>query len=592
MSRKTTEELLEESTDSETEIENDDDDGEVVSEPEDQCIMRDKVDGDEVESSSEDDPDNLSEIEISDKYVTSTGRVYVSKPPRISRRAAQNIVKEREGLRSEGKVATIIESFEKFFTPEIVDSIIKYSNEEAIRQKVPGTSRLEFLAYIGLLIFMGKESDSKTAVTDLWSNISGRFMSFKVFMKDKPGKYDILIRMLTDSKSRYVMSMEPYAGKNKNAAQQTNSATAVVKRLVHPINNSGRNVTTDRYYTSVDLAEDLWNNHKLTLVGTLQANRKHIPQELKEVSGRELYSSKFAFSDPDTGSVPITIVSYIPREKPKRNLLMLSTQHYDDAIGAPSDPKKKTVINLYYNDTKGAALNGYTTFILNFPDWNKKKPNQRRLYPQELGLKLITPYIEARARNVTGLQKCVISAMEGILKRKIKQTSGAKKFMVPRTPCKDAFCVPFKFVIPILFFQFNSTSVTGIATAAVMEVATAAVTEVPTAAMMEAAAVAVTEVPTAAMIEATTAAVTEVATAAVTEVATAAMTEATITTIAVVITTGIEVAISVVLHGLCVRFQFVEYGEVQYSLCRRRSVVFVPPCYKNIRCFHSHVFKF
>lgn len=74
-----------------------------------------------------------------------------------------------------------------------------------------------------------------------------------------------------------------------------------------------------------------------------------------------------------------------------------------------------------------AALNGYTTFILNFPDWNKKKPNQRRLCLQELGLKLITPYIEERTRNVTGLQKCVISAMEGILKRKIKQTSGAKE---------------------------------------------------------------------------------------------------------------------------------------------------------------------
>ncbi|KAJ4425420.1 hypothetical protein ANN_28035 [Periplaneta americana] len=296
-----------------------------------------------------------------------------------------------------------------------------------------------------------------TVVDEMLSLFRGR-CPFKVFMKDKPGKYGILTRMLRDSKSRYVISMEPYAGKNKNAAQQTNSATAVVKCLVHPINNSGRNVTTYRYYTSVDLAEDLWNNHKLTLVGTLPANRKHIPQELKEVSGRELYSSKFAFSDPDTGSVPTTIVSYIPREKPKRNLLMLSTQHYDDAIGAPSDPKKKTVINLYYNDTKGgvdtvdqmvckystkratrrwpvsifytlvdiAALNGYTTFILNFPDWNKKKPNQRRLYLQELGLKLITPYAEERARNVIGLQKCVISAMEGILKRKIKQTSGAK----------------------------------------------------------------------------------------------------------------------------------------------------------------------
>ncbi|KAJ4434967.1 hypothetical protein ANN_23539 [Periplaneta americana] len=337
MSRKTTEELLEESTDSETEIENDDD-GEVVSEPEDQCIMCDKVDGDEVESSSEDDPDNLSEIEISDKYITSTGRVYVSKPPRISRRAAQNIVKEREGLRNE------------------------------------------------------------------------------------------------DSKSRYVISMEPYAGKNKNAAQQTNSATAVVKRLVHPINNSGRNVTTDR-----QIGNTFLKNSKKFL------EENYIPVNLLSVI---LILEVFQLQ-----------LFHIPREKPKRNLLMLSIQHYDDAIGAPSDPKKKTVINLYYNDTKDgvdtvdqmvrkystkratrrwpvsifytlldiAALNGYTTFILNFPDWNKKKPNQRRLHLQELGLKLITPYIEERARNVTGLQKCVISAMEGILKRKIKQTSEAKE---------------------------------------------------------------------------------------------------------------------------------------------------------------------
>ncbi|KAJ4432564.1 hypothetical protein ANN_21187 [Periplaneta americana] len=438
MSRKTTEELLEEPTDSETEIEHDDDDDdddgddgddgdddddEVVSEPEDQCIMRDKVDEDEVESSSEDDPDNLSEIEISDKYFTSTGRVYVSKPPRISRRAAQNIVKEREGLRSEGKVATIIESFEKFFTPEIVDSIIKYSNEEAIRQKVPGTSRLGFLAYRGLLIFMGKESDSKTAVTDLWSNISGRFVYTATMSRTRFQQLTKIIRF--DDKT------------TRNERREFDKFAAM-REVFDKMNSVLPKCYSAGMHTVVDEMLSLFRG------------RCPFKVFMKDKPGNH---------DPDTGSVPITILSYIPCEKPKRNLFMLSTPHYDDAIGAPSDPKKKTVINLYYNDTKGgvdtvdlmvckystkksyqkmasvyflhtydiAALNGYTTFILNFPDWNKKKPNQRRLCLQELGLKLITPYIEERARNVTGLQKCVISAMEGILKRKIKQTSGAKR---------------------------------------------------------------------------------------------------------------------------------------------------------------------
>ncbi|KOC59109.1 hypothetical protein WH47_10935 [Habropoda laboriosa] len=35
---------------------------------------------------------------------------------------------------------------------------------------------------------------------------------FKIFMKDKSAKYGILIRMLTDSKRRYILNMEVYCG--------------------------------------------------------------------------------------------------------------------------------------------------------------------------------------------------------------------------------------------------------------------------------------------------------------------------------------------------------------------------------------------
>ncbi|KAJ4430773.1 hypothetical protein ANN_19364 [Periplaneta americana] len=187
-------------------------------------------------------------------------------------------------------------------------------------------------------------------IDEMLSLFRGR-CPFKVFMKDKPGKYGILIRMLSDVHTRYILKMEVYAGKDEGPAEER-TAKAVVRRLVKPLEGTGRNVTTDRYYTSIELAEELYNDDKLTLVGTLKSNRKHIPEELKKTQGRELYSSRFLFTDPKTGKAPVTLVSYITRLKPTKNLLLLSTQHNDRKVDESTE-KKKTDVNLYYNETKG-----------------------------------------------------------------------------------------------------------------------------------------------------------------------------------------------------------------------------------------------
>ena len=58
----------------------------------------------------------------------------------------------------------------------------------------------------------------------------------------------------------------------------SNSPIDVVKRLIIPIENSHRNVTTDNYFTSIPPADYLLQK-KLTLVGTLKKNKKEIPLE-------------------------------------------------------------------------------------------------------------------------------------------------------------------------------------------------------------------------------------------------------------------------------------------------------------------------
>ncbi|KAJ4446157.1 hypothetical protein ANN_12850 [Periplaneta americana] len=59
--------------------------------------------------------------------------------------------------------------------------------------------------------------------------------------------------------------MDVYAGKS-NDPQIQGGSKEIVKRLVKPIEKSGRKVTIDRFYTYVDLSETLWTEFHLTLV--------------------------------------------------------------------------------------------------------------------------------------------------------------------------------------------------------------------------------------------------------------------------------------------------------------------------------------
>ena len=75
-----------------------------------------------------------------------------------------------------------------------------------------------------------------------------------------------------------------------------------MKCLVVSIKNSGRNLSKDSYYTSVELAVELYEDFGCTVLGTMQSNEKHIPEELKATAGRVIFSSVFAFTHPSSES--------------------------------------------------------------------------------------------------------------------------------------------------------------------------------------------------------------------------------------------------------------------------------------------------
>lgn len=155
-------------------------------------------------------------------------------------------------------------------------------------------------------------------------------------------------------------------------------------RLVSPWFNSNRNITVDRFYTSLNLAIELFKK-KLTMVGTCMLNRKGIPEEaksiyidpakakdiessnasrvqkskLKKENTRQLFDSKFFASK--IGNARIIIQSYV--NKLKNVLLFISTMH--NTVSIPfsisknnihvQNKKFKSDVNLFYNQTKHAV---------------------------------------------------------------------------------------------------------------------------------------------------------------------------------------------------------------------------------------------
>lgn len=82
------------------------------------------------------------------------------------------------------------------------------------------------------------------------------------------------------------------AGNNKKG--DLNLPTQYVLTLTESVRNSNRNVTTDNWFTSCELAEEQ-TKRKLTLVGTLRKNKKEIPPSMLKPAPEG--SSQFMYHD-------------------------------------------------------------------------------------------------------------------------------------------------------------------------------------------------------------------------------------------------------------------------------------------------------
>ena len=105
----------------------------------------------------------------------------------------------------------------------------------------------------------------------------------KQYLKDKPIKWGLKTFRLCESKTGYVVNAEIYTGKVENDptfVQELGITGSLVVRLSASYHGQNYCLYTDRFYTSVVLAEYLLASNGTRLVGNALTTRKRFPGQL------------------------------------------------------------------------------------------------------------------------------------------------------------------------------------------------------------------------------------------------------------------------------------------------------------------------
>lgn len=129
------------------------------------------------------------------------------------------------------------------------------------------------------------EPGESLSVDESMLKFKGR-LSFKQYLPSKPStKWGIKIWSLCDSKTGYLLKFKIYTGKeSENVAEGLGSR--VVKSLLAGYEFTNRTVYMDNFYTGVTLFHDMIELG-LGACGTVRANRKHLPEEMKTLKKKK-----------------------------------------------------------------------------------------------------------------------------------------------------------------------------------------------------------------------------------------------------------------------------------------------------------------
>lgn len=166
--------------------------------------------------------------------------------------------------------------------------------------------------------------------------------AFTQYMKSKPDKFGIKFWLAADVKTKYLVNAFPYLGKDDDRPQDKSLGEYVVMKLADPYLNAGRCFTTDNFFTSLKLANSLFEK-KSTLVGTMKVFKREVPKRERNKKDK---MTKFSTSLYKSGNCTLTVY----KSKKNKKVLILSSKHKNVKINANEKKVPETI--QYYNQSK------------------------------------------------------------------------------------------------------------------------------------------------------------------------------------------------------------------------------------------------
>ena len=231
---------------------------------------------------------------------------------------------------------------------------------------------------------------------------------------------------------------------------------------------AGRNLTMDRLYTSIPIAEWLWNEQKMTMIGTFQSNRRGFPVELKKPGPNKsstifyqvdgpLVLVQYSTVNKSTGAVSIVVlttrtpidgVTKDEQQKPAifklYDFTKTGTDNMDSRFGTgkyctkPKSRRWSVSFFSYIMDT--TRVNVQTLVTLN----NGKIPRSGDSFAfgKELAMGLINPYLEKKGTE--GLTPVNLVKLYLVTKNNRYLMAATKESSAPSTASSSDDILPFK----------------------------------------------------------------------------------------------------------------------------------------------------
>ena len=148
-------------------------------------------------------------------------------------------------------------------------------------------------------------------------------MQFTQYVPNKQDKFGFKFRMVAHVELKHMLTSFPYLGKDESRHADLTFDEHAVLRLLQPFTKIGRNVTTNKFFTSLYLSKLLKQQH-ISIVSTMNRIRTEIPKEIKTMKV-DLHSTK-AFKHNSS-----TLTVYCGKKN--KNVLLLCTMHSAVKIG-------------------------------------------------------------------------------------------------------------------------------------------------------------------------------------------------------------------------------------------------------------------